>query len=94
MVAYHSHLNIATGKGDICFMPDTDFVINMFLIFTASLSQQVATALSGHHLRKVAVEGSQVRLQCRLPMKSRRMMLMDEPVTIPVVWLRFDMKGK
>jgi len=48
-----------------------------------------------HHLQKVAVEGSQVRLQCRLPMKSRRMM-MDQrrPEPSAVIWLRFDMKGK
>jgi hypothetical protein len=59
----------------------------------------VVDSVGGHHVavRKVVPEGSQVSLQCRVPVNSQlsRMMDLIEPslVSNPVIWLRFDMKG-
>ncbi|XP_046453854.1 uncharacterized protein LOC124201713 [Daphnia pulex] len=58
----------------------------------------VVDSVGGHHVavRKVVPEGSQVSLQCRVPVNSQlsRMMDLIEPslVSNPVIWLRFDMK--
>lgn len=59
----------------------------------------IVDSVGGHHVavRKVVPEGSQVSLQCRVPVNSQlsRMMDLIEPslVSNPVIWLRFDMKG-
>lgn len=58
----------------------------------------VVDSVGGHHVavRKVVPEGSQVSLQCRVPVNSQLSRMMDliepSPVSNPVVWLRFDMK--
>ena len=60
----------------------------------------IVDSVGGHHVavRKVVPEGSQVSLQCRVPVNSQLSRMMDsliEPSLIsnPVIWLRFDMKG-
>nr|CAH0104171.1 unnamed protein product [Daphnia galeata] len=59
----------------------------------------IVDSVGGHHVavRKVVPEGSQVSLQCRVPVNSQLSRMMDsliEPSLIsnPVIWLRFDMK--
>ncbi|XP_057378078.1 uncharacterized protein LOC130700085 [Daphnia carinata] len=58
----------------------------------------VVDSVGGHHVavRKVVPEGSQVSLQCRVPVNSQLSRMMDliepSPLSNPVVWLRFDMK--